>query len=444
MVFADGTVWTQADLRVKALQGTAAGDFIRGFATDDTIDGLAGFDTLMGLAGDDILDGGAGDDDLHGGLGNDRFIVDHVGDWAYENPNEGIDQVYSSVSFTLRGNVENLQLTGTADINGIGNQEANSLIGNNGANVLSGDYGDDTLDGKAGADTLIGGYGNDWYTVDEAGDVIVEQPGQGGIDTVRSSVSWTLGAYLEYLYLAGTDAISGTGNDLDNGLHGNDAANVLSGGAGNDYLEGLGGADTMSGGIGDDHYSVDDAGDVVTEGANAGADTVLSYLTSYTLGANVENLVLGVGVANSGVGNSLANIITGNLGNNILDGAGGIDTLIGSGGDDTYIYDGSADTFVELAGEGSDTVQSALSYTLGSNIENLTLTGLPRSAAPVMLSTTCSPATPRAIRSQAAPATTSTTSRTRATWWSRTPARASTSSTARSPPRWRQTWKRSS
>ena len=229
------------------------------------------------------------------------------------------------------------------------------LIGNAGNNVLS---------GGAGNDAMSGGAGNDIYVVDSAGDTVTEGAG-AGIDTVQSSISYTLGANVENLTLTGTGAINATGNTDDNTLIGNAGNNVLSGGAGND---------SMSGGAGNDTYVVDSAGDTVTEAASAGTDTVQASI-SYALGANVENLTLTGTGAIDATGNTLNNTLTGNAGNNVLDGGAGNDTMAGGAGNDTYVVDAAGDIVTEAAGAGTDTVQSSISYTLGANVENLTLTG---------------------------------------------------------------------
>ena len=149
---------------------------------------------------------------------------------------------------------------------------------------------------------------------------------------------------------------------------------MVDGGTGNDLIDGGAGADTMLGGLGDDTYVVDNAGDLVTEQVNEGTDTVQSSVT-WALGANVENLTLtGIGAIN-GTGNSLNNVLTGNSAANLLSGGAGVDTLLGGEGDDTYVVDQAGDVVTEQANAGIDTVQSNVDYTLGANVENLTLTG---------------------------------------------------------------------
>ena len=132
-----------------------------GSAENDVLTGDAVANALKGGAGNDTLDGGAGADSMVGGSGDDTYIVDDVGDICAENAGEGTDTILSSVDCTLDAELENLTLTGTASIDGIGNEMANVLIGNTGDNVLTGGDGDDTMIGGGGADTLTGGLGND-------------------------------------------------------------------------------------------------------------------------------------------------------------------------------------------------------------------------------------------------------------------------------------------
>jgi hypothetical protein len=252
--------------------GAGGDDLLVGLGGDDTLTGNGGEDTLLGGAGNDLLDGGAnndlldgdlgadtllggaGTDVMKGGKGNDVYEVDDAGDLAIELPGQGIDLVLASLTFTLGADLEDLTLTGVANIDGTGNAAANSLLGNAGNNSLAGLGGDDLLDGGAGVDSLSGGLGNDTYLVDTANDLLTELAGQG-TDLVVASVSYSLvpRPAIENLTLTGS-AISGTGNNLANLLIGNAADNVLKGGGGADTIEGGAGRDKLTGSGGADLF----------------------------------------------------------------------------------------------------------------------------------------------------------------------------------------------
>ena len=234
--------------------------------------GNASSNVLVGLGGNDTLDGGAGGDMLVGGLGNDTYVVDNAGDFVVESANEGIDTVNASTHYRLAENVENLTLTGSADLQAYGNSDANTLTGNAGNNLL---------DGDAGADTMLGGAGNDVYFVDNAGDAVVEDPGEG-FDAVFSTAHFRLSANVDDLVLQGNADLQGYGNGDTNLMYGNAGNNILDGGAG---------ADAMFGGAGNDVYYVDNAGDQVVENPGEGFDAVFST-AHFRLTANVEALVL--------------------------------------------------------------------------------------------------------------------------------------------------------
>ena len=220
--------------------------------------------------------------------------------------------------------------THTAGLDWVNTTVGAGLLATNGA-LHFGLNGNDLLDGGAGADTLTGGYGNDLYMVDNTGDRVLELAAAGH-DTVRSSVSYALSDYVEDLELTGSSSVGGTGNAGRNTLRGNSGANRLDGGAG---------ADLLVGGAGDDTYVVDDTGDAVYEVADAGADTVETSV-SFTLGAEVENLVLIGTSAVNGTGNALDNTLIGNSADNLLTGGAGNDTLrAGAGNDKLYGGDGN-------------------------------------------------------------------------------------------------------
>jgi Ca2+-binding RTX toxin-like protein len=398
--------------------GSDGDNIIIGSNRNDSIDGGAGNDTLNGGAGNDTLDGGADNDSLIGGTGNDSYTVDSASDVVTEALTAGTDKVFSSIDYTLTANVENLELTSSADINGTGNTLNNILAGNSGNNTLSSDAGNDRLIGGAGNDTLngdagndiliggegndnldggagtnkmVGGLGDDTYTVDLATDVVTEAL-NAGTDTVLASLNYRLGANVENLELTGNDNLNGIGNALANVITGNSGNNTLFGLAGSDQLDGgdgndtlLGGLgqDTVTGGAGDDRITmlvtagnVDaiDAGDdndtLVLRGVVPGNHVVVVDLSSSTdqvvsIGGtlddtraqiNFENLnASGIGSSVNVIGSAGANSIIGSKGNDSIESGAGNDTLTGGAGGDTL--DGGTGNDTLIGGTGNDNLQ---------------------------------------------------------------------------------------
>ena len=266
-----------------SLSGGIGDDILNGADGNDNLKGEAGNDTLDGGAGNDSLDGGLGDDVMTGGAGNDTYFVDSSNDTIAEETDGGSDTVNASVSWTLDDNLENLTLTGSNAINGTGNALRNTITGNSADNILSGGDNDDTLRGNAGNDILNGGAGNDsldgglgddvmtggasndTYFVDSSNDTIIEEA-DGGTDTVRASITLTLGDHLENLILIGNSPIDGTGNALRNNITGNVANNILSGGADNDTIISGDGDDTLYGDSGNDSLTGGTGNDILVGG----------------------------------------------------------------------------------------------------------------------------------------------------------------------------------
>ena len=390
--------------------GNGSNNVLTGNELNNELFGDANEDTLYGGAGADTLDGGLGNDEMYGGADDDVYYVNSTGDVTDETAGSGTDVVYATATHTLGTGVDNLIITADGAINGTGNALANTMTGgagNNaldggdGADTLSGGLGNDVLTGGAGVDSLIGGGNDDLYVLDNTSDAIVEMADEG-IDSVQIAATYALTDNVENLTLGGAGNFAGTGSTVaniitgntgDNELSGLDGADTLIGGAGSDILDGGLGADNLTGGAGDDVYIVDNAGDVINEISGQGAFDEVHASVSQVLGLHTENLLLTGSNDIDGTGNAGNNEINGNSGANALsglngadtlegfdgddrlDGGAGTDTMMGGIGNDTYVIDVAGDLALEGADSGTDTVETALAYTLLANFENLKLTG---------------------------------------------------------------------
>lgn len=327
---------------VEGLIGTGLGDRLTGNAFANLLVGGAGNDTLSGGAGNDTLFGGAGNDVLDGGIGLDTAdYSDVTGNLTISLSSTRGQNTGAAGVDQLRG-IERL-------VGGAGNDR---LAGSKASDTLEGGLGDDWLDGGAGRDTLEGGAGDDTYVVDRADDVIVELA-QGGVDTVRSSVSLSLAPWLEnLLLLESRSAIAATGNDAGNVLTGNASNNTLSGLAGDDTLDGAGGNDTLNGGTGSDTADYSAARTALRIDLNMSGAQNMGALGLDTL-VSIENLI-GGSAGDVLLGDAADNRLDGGAGADRLEGGEGDDILLGGAGNDTLSGGTGADSIA--GGEGTDTV----------------------------------------------------------------------------------------
>ena len=230
---------------------------------------------IYGNAGNNLLNGGVGADLMVGGAGNDTYFVDDPSNSVFEIADDGDDAVFSNAHYGLAADVETLVLQGSADLQGYGNNQTNTLYGNTGNNLLN---------GAGGADTMIGGTSNDTYFVDNVADMVVENASEGA-DAIFSTVDYALSANVETLVQQGTDNVAATGNALANGIFGN---------SGDNTLDGQGGADVLTGNAGNDTFVFNAGqanGDTVDDfnGNGAAAGDWLKFV-GYGTGANFTNI----------------------------------------------------------------------------------------------------------------------------------------------------------
>ena len=347
--FASGAV---KDLAGNSYGGTTSynfstsGSIFNGTSGNDNLVGINLPDSMYGFAGNDTLNGGVGNDTLNGGAGSDTFVVgagtDTIRDLgngadilsvsAGAITNATIYGAWNASAATTNNGVANISTNGmavnlaavTAGSVGFGltntgaataltgSALADTLVGGAGQDTLTGGAGNDSLNGGAGADTMLGGSGNDTYLVDDKADAVFEtinaggSKDAGGNDTVLSSVSYTLGNYVENLTLTGVKAIDGTGNTLANTLSGNTGANTLNGGTGSDTLYGGLGADVLYGGT--DSVMDTFRFAAVAESTQANRDKV------YDFTSGIDKIDLSGIDANSNVKGDQAFVNTGTIG----------------------------------------------------------------------------------------------------------------------------------
>jgi Ca2+-binding RTX toxin-like protein len=313
---------------IENVAGTGLGDTIYGDGADNRIAPGAGNDVIDGRGGSDTIDYSAARAPVEVRLDLGAAYEQGTGETAldiFSNYPPGIIVKADDYSATTD------QLTSIE--NAVGSAFADTLVGDGGANRLEGGAGNDVLDGAAGADRMLGGSGDDVYVVDDAGDVVIENAGEG-TDEIRTALA-------NYgLTAANVEKLTGTSSSGQY-LSGDARANIITGGTGGDYLVGNEGDDHLDGGGGDDHVYGNDDNDVIAGGD--GNDTLQ--------------------------GGKGSDVIDGGEGQDRIDGDFGTssfypwdsaDTLSGGGGDDT-IYGGGGDDSIS-GGDGKDYLVGGLGH----------------------------------------------------------------------------------
>jgi Ca2+-binding RTX toxin-like protein len=353
--------------------GDAAGDT---YIAIESLYGSSFNDTLEGDANVNNLYDCDGADTLKGGGGNDNYLVNGSNDTIVELAGGGTsDTVYfyaqgSDTAYTLGSNLEVLNLAIGA-LNGTGNDVANTVNGNELANTLDGGDGSGTAYAAAN-DTLIGGDGNDTYILRNSGDVVTEaalaNSGSNDVIEIRfASTAYTVVANVETVQIAGgVNAGAITANAGGMKMWGNELANTLIGGTGNDVLIGGAGADSFTGNGGTDWVSY--------ENAAAGVNANMTSTTGETGDAagdtfNTIEGIYGSAFNDTLTGDGNANSLSGQAGNDSLDGAAGNDYLAGGAGNDALTGGAGADIYLVNRGEGYDSITNTHTDALADTLQ---------------------------------------------------------------------------
>jgi serralysin len=282
------TIFAAASLLGSHVENlTASSDIERDFQ------GSAGDNAVRGGGGNDLLrlyDGG--NDGAYGGGGNDVILFGAAMSWTdFVDGGEGLDQLVlqgnyvNGAALLFGGGVVSIEqlaiLSGdpganfydykltlldatvaagaqmVVDAGGLrageelsfdGSAETSArfeVLGGAGADLIITGAGDDVLDGGGGADTLAGGFGDDEYIVDNAGDVVAENSGEGADRVVTTLAAYSLlGSQVENLL---------ADDNFNHDFRGSAGNNAIAGGGGSDFLRLYdGGNDSAFGGAGND------------------------------------------------------------------------------------------------------------------------------------------------------------------------------------------------
>ena len=380
---------------------------IEGMGGNDTIIAGAGNDTINAGEGHDIVDAGDGDDIItdtenspplagqnndsyDGGLGTDTLVYTEVFDpLAIIDMASGEQRHFSVVRDTF-SNIENITLTGAAEIVGDANDNVltatgnfdNEIHGGNGNDTINAGGGNDILDGGIGGDIVNGEGGDDVLTIDQSGFAATDAyDGGAGIDTLRST-NFSAGAFglnavfdlglgtltntSATIVMANFENYDGSGNtNSDETVIGTSGANIITVGdgtfsEGDNVLSGLGGDDNIFGGGGNDIIEGGAGADILD--GSSGLDTVSYAGSSAGVTVNMQTNINTGGDADGDVlsgfenlmGSAFNDILTGDHGSStVVNGLAGNDRIAGGDGDDTLDGGDGADTI--LGGAGADT-----------------------------------------------------------------------------------------